>query len=591
MKFIFYFITLCLLISVQADLPIHCLKSQTVGKWQFFLSAPSTNKTSLENNCGHEVPDHERSSYLSMRQGFDIYSTATLKLHENGCVEYIKGNGANVFRFKSKSRLRTKVVTNNTLCVDGPSSAWTMVYDEGFEVRFRDFRFFSFQYYFPTLKDKTKFKSNCSKTCVGWYRNAKTGALGCFKAEMIEKSSKVNYINNQTKQLIVVQNKVEQKESFIFKTKDHHSKKSSSPSSLTSKNHNYFNKYNKQRNSNSARFKSFTKEKLSLSSSFTDHLKIIQRLNQHPANLWTASLHPAFQFLSISELNRMAGRVHHSQKMSTSKKEKKFTKKKIARIEDEVSNQDVLTEKKNSNSINKIKTENVDDLPRDFTWRKYLSEPGEQGSCGSCYAISTLKMLEARLRIHSNISTELSTEYAVQCSYYNQGCEGGYSVLISKFGMENYLVDKSCKVKKSKEGQCDITHCNETPKFKIKDYWYIGGNYGQCSERKMMEEIIKNGPIVVSFEPDYTFMLYGKGIYNSPKEKSWIFKGEEKPEWYKVDHSVLCYGWGEENGEKYWLLMNSWGKSWGEKGHFKIKKGIDELGVEFIGESAMPYQE
>jgi cathepsin C len=37
----------------------------------------------------------------------------------------------------------------------------------------------------------------------------------------------------------------------------------------------------------------------------------------------------------------------------------------------------------------------------------------------------------------------------------------------------------------------------------------------------------------------------------------------------KVDHSVLCYGWGEENGQKYWLLQNSWGKDWGENGNFK----------------------
>lgn len=59
-----------------------------------------------------------------------------------------------------------------------------------------------------------------------------------------------------------------------------------------------------------------------------------------------------------------------------------------------------------------------------------------------------------------------------------------------------------------------------------------------------MKELYKNGPLAISFEPDYTFMMYRKGIYNSPK-KSWInLKVSTKPEWQKVDHSVTVVGWG-----------------------------------------------
>jgi cathepsin C len=70
----------------------------------------------------------------------------------------------------------------------------------------------------------------------------------------------------------------------------------------------------------------------------------------------------------------------------------------------------------------------------------------------------------------------------------------------------------------------------------------------------MMEEIMNNGPIVSSFEPAYDFMFYKRGVYHSSDEDSWVFAKEAKPEWEKVDHSVLMYGWGEENGEKYWEL-------------------------------------
>lgn len=59
-----------------------------------------------------------------------------------------------------------------------------------------------------------------------------------------------------------------------------------------------------------------------------------------------------------------------------------------------------------------------------------------------------------------------------------------------------------------------------------------------------MQEIHKNGPVVVSINPDQTFMFYKKGIYYKPDFVNWWSKGEKKPEWISVTHSVLCYGWG-----------------------------------------------
>jgi hypothetical protein len=135
---------------------------------------------------------------------------------------------------------------------------------------------------------------------------------------------------------------------------------------------------------------------------------------------------------------------------------------------------------------------------------------------------------------------------------------------------------------------CDIA--NLPFKYKAENYHYVGGSYGQCSEKKLMEELYKNGPIVVSFEPDYNFMMYKSGIYHSIDEKTWISKRLPKPEWEKVDHSVLLVGWGEdENSEKFWIIQNTWGPNWGEQGFFRMKRGVDEFGIESICEAADPY--
>lgn len=35
-------------------------------------------------------------------------------------------------------------------------------------------------------------------------------------------------------------------------------------------------------------------------------------------------------------------------------------------------------------------------------------------------------------------------------------------------------------------------------------------------------------------------------------------------------HAVKIIGWGNEGGQDYWLVANSWGPTWGDSGFFKM---------------------
>lgn len=47
-------------------------------------------------------------------------------------------------------------------------------------------------------------------------------------------------------------------------------------------------------------------------------------------------------------------------------------------------------------------------------------------------------------------------------------------------------------------------------------------------------------------------------------------------------------GWGLQRGQAYWLLANSWGTSWGEKGFFKIRRFVNECWIENFRYAGIP---
>ncbi|CAH1785007.1 unnamed protein product [Owenia fusiformis] len=235
----------------------------------------------------------------------------------------------------------------------------------------------------------------------------------------------------------------------------------------------------------------------------------------------------------------------------------------------------------------------IRDMPDAFDWRNvngtnYVSPVRNQGGCGSCYAFSSMGMLEGRLRVETKLKKKdiFSPQDVVECSEYAQGCEGGFPYLIAgKYAEDFGAVDEQCNVYKGRDGPCQTKKtCGRTYST---DYHYVGGYYGACNEALMIKELVTYGPTSVSFEVYPDFMHYRHGIYHHTGLMDKFNPFEI------TNHAVLLVGYGADkmSGEKYWIVKNSWGTGWGEDGFFRIKRGADECAIESIAVGAKIYME
>lgn len=89
--------------------------------------------------------------------------------------------------------------------------------------------------------------------------------------------------------------------------------------------------------------------------------------------------------------------------------------------------------------------------------------------------------------------------------------------MVGKFAHDVHLLPEKCKLSTASDGTCKDLDCkleDIDTVYTVSDYWHVGGAYGDSNEELMMREIMKNGPIVASFEPSYEFMVYDSGIYS-----------------------------------------------------------------------------
>jgi len=234
----------------------------------------------------------------------------------------------------------------------------------------------------------------------------------------------------------------------------------------------------------------------------------------------------------------------------------------------------------------------ADPPPEEWFWGNvdgvnYLTQTKNQHIpqyCGSCWAQAATSSLSDRIKIARKAAwpdINIAPQVLISCGPMD-GCHGGDAGVANKWMAENGITDETCSIYVarghdngapcSKVSKCE-TCWPETGCYRPENYFtYFVDEYGDVKgddmELAMMTEIYNHGPISCAIAVTDDLVAYTGGIYTDINNAT------------EVNHDISVVGYGVEDGQKFWIIRNSWGTYWGENGYFRLVRGVNNIAIE-----------
>ena len=217
---------------------------------------------------------------------------------------------------------------------------------------------------------------------------------------------------------------------------------------------------------------------------------------------------------------------------------------------------------------------NAAGAPASIDWvaKGAVTSVKDQGQCGSCWTFSSTGCMEGAWAISKGQLIDLSEEELVDCvpaRYGGMACNGGQMDGAFKYIIEN--------------GQCSnqeypytagVTKTAGTCK-KCTPVAHASTCYDvKANDQLSLKAAVAKQPVSTAVQADQpVFQHYSSGVITSTSCTQ------------NLDHGILIVGYGEENGQKYWNVKNSWSSAWGLSGYVKIARSdsTNDAGICGIG--------
>ncbi|XP_078063915.1 cathepsin L-like, partial [Mustelus asterias] len=204
---------------------------------------------------------------------------------------------------------------------------------------------------------------------------------------------------------------------------------------------------------------------------------------------------------------------------------------------------------------------NGNKVPNSKDWRHQgavTSVKNQGNSCKACWAFAVVSNVESQWAIKTKVLKSLSTQELLDCSDAGN-CSSGYIdlALLS-------VVKKGLMSEESYRYKADVEHCHQNQNqvvAKIKRCLRLNPD-----ESEMKQYVSQNGTITTLVNLG-GLQHYTNGILRSNCPTN------------PTDHAVMIAGYSVEGNLPYWIVKNSWGTKWGEKGYVRIYRGENTCGI------------
>lgn len=271
----------------------------------------------------------------------------------------------------------------------------------------------------------------------------------------------------------------------------------------------------------------------------------------------------------------------------------------------------------------------VNSLPEQFlnwTTLSSLQNVFDQGSCGSCWAVTSAVVLMAHAEIYQSPQRSFSVQELVDCVPNPNacggtgGCSGATVELAMNYAMHLGLREETQNPYRRRTGRCGLSGgsggslsafqadghredlgeeavdiVNQTAAQNYEDlaalkYLHehqdmssVGAHLAAKdslglqsglrgwqrlpvnSYEPLLRAVYERGPVGVSVAAR-TWHLYSTGVFDYCDQDA------------VIDHAVTLIGFGRDEmiSEKFWLIQNSWGHRWGEGGRIRLLRDEEQ---------------
>jgi C1A family cysteine protease len=206
----------------------------------------------------------------------------------------------------------------------------------------------------------------------------------------------------------------------------------------------------------------------------------------------------------------------------------------------------------------------------DWTTKGAVTPVMNQGKCGSCWTFSTTGALEGAWKIATGSLVAFSKQQFLDCDKDDNACKGGNLLRSSKFSQQNAICTEGSYEYKSgatsQAGKCMASSCKVGLPLGGITGWKSVGATTRADEQVLMDAVAMNPVTATIAFSEQIFKSYHSGVLTASSCGNPAFPRA-------LNHAVLVVGYGIVNSTKYWLIKNSFGSTWGEKGYMKLLRG------------------